>query len=86
MELILEVSIKISVEKVYKVYDDGSGYFIEAGPDLDGLGMISVTTKNDAADFYGKCDLVIDKEMALVLGKTLIEMATDAPDKKEDPM
>lgn len=67
-----------SVELYRKVYDDDHGVCIEVGPDSDGLGVVQVRTPDAASkEYFGDIRFTVPKEMAAILGKALIDAASE---------
>ena len=42
--------MSVSMEKIYRVYDDNMGFFIQVAPDPDGLGMMEISYWENGSD------------------------------------
>jgi hypothetical protein len=73
------MSESYTIERVYKLYSDTTGDHIEVCPDSDGLNMIRLHTNSD---YFGKCDITFEPEVALHVANMLIKAANDA--KRQD--
>ena len=64
----------ISVEKIYRIWNDDEGVFLEIGPDSDRMGGIEIrTTTIKSEEYYGKLRLPLSPELAKKLGEILIQ-------------
>ena len=70
---------KYSIEKTYKVWDDKEGVYIEVGPDSDTGSLVQVSTEGNpqSMQYYGRCRVVMEPEMARLLADALYSAADD---------
>jgi len=68
----------ISIETVYKVWDDKHGVCLEIMNDCDGGSLIRILTSGkDSTEWFGKVDFCISADMAEALSKVLMKKAQD---------
>jgi hypothetical protein len=68
---------KYSIERFYRVFEDGEGTCIEVGPDADGLDCVQVSTSGESTKHYGELRLILSPEHARKLGQAMINSAED---------
>jgi len=66
------------VKKTFKVYGDDKDASIEVGDDHDDIGLIEISTTDEySRKYYGEFRIGLTKELAKLLGETLIKAANE---------
>ena len=73
------MSAGFSMETHYMIFDDQEGVSVRVSPNADNSDYVSILTTHckDSVDHYGSIELSIQKEMALKIGKALIQAANN---------
>lgn len=73
------MSIKTSIESIYKVYNDDEGVALVVATDPDGIGLVHISTNNDkkAEEWWGKVDFSMSPEIAENLAKAILKKVKD---------
>lgn len=68
-----------SIETHYLIFNDKNGVSVRVAPNPDNSDYVSIQTTHlkESADYYGNVELSIEKEMALKIGKALIQAANN---------
>jgi hypothetical protein len=66
-----------TIERVIKVYDDGSGEYVYIGPDADGLDMVELRACGEGGRITSR--MAMTKEQALLVAKAINELYGDIP-------
>ena len=69
---------RFQTDVVRKIWENQEGVYLEVAPDDDGLECVVLRTVDEASkNYYGDINLMIPKELALLLGQALIDATKD---------
>lgn len=76
---------KYSLERIWRVYDDDDGSYIEVGPDADSLGLVVIRAVG--SDGKKVTEILIAPEMVRLISSALRECAAEQSEEvpEEDP-
>jgi hypothetical protein len=66
-----------TVEKHTKIYVDNQGVAITISPDSELMGVSVRTVSKDDSEYFGKIDVSLDPEIALLVGQAIVDIAND---------